>query len=261
MIKKWLAHPLTRDLDLDDPRTTELRRQVIRQNAFLSQIYADWYDLIELSIPAGPGQILELGSGAGFLAERIPNLITSEIFQLGNLRIILDGQRLPFSQGALKAIVMTDVLHHIPSIRAFFSEATRVTQPGAVISIIEPWNSDWSKLVYSHLHHEVFDPEAKSWEFSTSGPLSGANAALPWIIFQRDRALFESEFPAWGVKQIKPLMPFAYMLSGGVSLRPLMPAWSFRLICGFEDLLFPWMSRLAMFAHIVLVRKTNPETH
>ena len=30
-IKAWLAHPLTRELDLDDPRTTQLRRQIIQE--------------------------------------------------------------------------------------------------------------------------------------------------------------------------------------------------------------------------------------
>ena len=257
MFRKWLAHPLTRDLDLDDPRITQLRQQVIRQNAFLSQVYDSWYTLLAASIPAEPGQVLELGSGAGFLSERMPSLITSDIFFLNNLRIILDGQRLPFSKGALKAIVMTDVLHHIPSVRTFFSEALRVTRPGGVISMIEPWASTWSKFIYTHFHHEPFDTQAISWEFPSSGPLSGANAALPWIIFQRDRERFEREFPAWRVERITPLMPFAYLISGGVSMRPLMPGWSFRPVHWFESILSPIMPRLAMFAHIFLVRKSD----
>jgi len=99
MLRKWLAHPPTRDLDLDDPRITQLRQQVIRQNAFLSQLYDSWYTLLAASIPAEPGQLLELGSGAGFLSERMPSLITSDIFFLSNLSIMLDGQRLPFSKG------------------------------------------------------------------------------------------------------------------------------------------------------------------
>jgi SAM-dependent methyltransferase len=140
MFRKWRALPLTRDLD--DPRITQLRRQVIRQNAFLSQIYDSWYILLEASIPSGPGQIVELGSGAGFLSEHVPELIKSEIFFLNDMRIILDGQRMPFVKASLKAIAMTNVLHHIPSARQFF-EAARVTRPGGVISMIEPWASTW----------------------------------------------------------------------------------------------------------------------
>jgi len=258
MFRKWLAHPLTRDLDLDDPCVTQLRQKVIRQNRFLSQVYASWYDLLEISIPSGTGQIVELGSGGGFLAERIPDLITSEIFYLDDMRVILDGQNMPFAKESLKAILMTNVLHHIPFARQFFSEAARVTRPGGVISMIEPWASTWSEFIYINFHHEPFDTQSDLWEFPSSGPLSGAHAAMPWIIFQRDRDRFEREFPGWQVERITPLMPFAYLLSGGVSFRPLMPAWSFQLVHWLESvLLAPIMPRLAMFAHILLVRKSD----
>ncbi|MEI6179527.1 MAG: hypothetical protein WCP31_02135 [Chloroflexales bacterium] len=50
----------------------------------------------------------------------------------------------------------------------------------------------------------------------------------------------------------KPQMPLRYLLSGGVSLRALMPGWSFPLWREAEARLAPWMDRLAMFARIVL---------
>jgi hypothetical protein len=124
--------------------------------------------------------------------------------------------------------------------------------------MVEPWASTWSEFIYINFHHEPFDTQSDLWEFPSSGPLSGAHAAMPWIIFQRDRERFELEFPGWQVERVTPLMPFAYLLSGGVSFRPLMPAWSFRLVHWFESvLLAPIMPRLAMFAHILLVRKSD----
>jgi len=229
-IKKWLEHPLTRGVDLDDSQMTEARRFIVKQNSFLLQIYQKWYSLIKETIPISSGNILELGSGAGFLEEHIPCLITSEIMFLNHCSVILDGQQLPFSAASLKAIVMTDVLHHIPNVRSFFSEATRVVPPGGVISMVEPWVSNWSSLIYLRLHHETFEPKAASWEFSSSGLLSGANMALPRIIFHRDRAAFEQEFPDWQVEYITPIMPFAYLASGGMSTRQLLPGWSFPLV-------------------------------
>jgi hypothetical protein len=80
---------------------------------------------------------------------------------------------------------------------------------------------------------------------------------LPWVIFQRDRERFEREFPAWRVERVTPIMPFAYLISGGVSMRPLMPGWSFRPVHWLESILSPIMPRLAMFAHILLVRKSD----
>jgi len=256
-LEKWLSHPLTRDVPLDDPRLTQLRQQVIHGNSFLLQVYASWYGMLGASIPPGSGQVVELGSGAGFLAEYLPGLITSEIFYLQGMRVILDGQCMPFAKASLKAIAMTNVLHHIPSARQFFLEAARVTRPGGVISMIEPWASTWSEFIYVNFHHEPFDTKSDSWEFSSGGPLSGAHAAMPWIIFQRDRQRFEREFPAWRVESITPIMPLAYLVSGGVSMRPFMPGWSFRPIRWVENALSRAIPRLAMFAHILLVRKSD----
>ncbi|MCM2313758.1 MAG: methyltransferase domain-containing protein [Thermoanaerobaculia bacterium] len=244
-------------MDLDDPRTTVLRRRAIRENTFLSQIYDDWYGRIVASIPSGPGGVVELGSGAGFLRERLPGLITTETFHLDGMSLIVDGRRMPFTDGALKAVAMTNVLHHIPEVRQFFTEVTRVVRPGGVVSMIEPWVSDWSRFIYARLHHEPFDPTADSWEFASVGPLSSANGALPWIIFGRDRIQFEQEFREWHVVRITPFMPLAYLLSGGVSMRQLMPAWSYRAVRGFETALTPVMSHLAMFAHVVMVKRAD----
>jgi hypothetical protein len=122
--------------------------------------------------------------------------------------------------------------------------------------MIEPWVSPWSSLIYSRLHHEPFSPTAKEWGFPPGGPLSSANGAQPWIVFERDRNQFEKEFPEWQIQKIQPMMPFRYLLSGGVSMRPLMPGWSFGIWKRTESLLTPWMKSWAMFALIVL-RRTN----
>lgn len=146
------------------------------------------------------------------------------------------------------------VLHHLPQIRLFFREAARCVRTGGVISMIEPWVTPWSRFVYSRLHHEPFQPEAPSWELSTTGPLSGANGALPWMIFARDRLRFQQEFPNWQIELIKPIMPFRYLLSGGVSLRELAPGWTFEFWRQIENALGRWCNLLAMFAQIVLRR-------
>lgn len=255
MLKRLLSHPLLRGLDLDDPNTTKIRREVIATNPFLSQIYAEWYNLLKASLPAGPGRVLELGSGPGFLFQYIPELITSETFFVDMVHIILDGQQLPFEHAALKGIVMTNVLHHIPSPSQFFTEAARVIRPGGVISMIEPWNTLWSWLIFKHLHHEPFDDQTQEWEIRSTGPLSGANGALPWILFHRNRQRFEQNFPTWHVERTTPFMPLAYLISGGVSMRPLMPGWSYPIVHRFERALRPILPYTAMFSHILLVRQ------
>jgi len=254
-IKKLLAHPDTRDLSIDDPRTTERRRGVIRGNRFLRRIYDEWYRSLAACIPDGPGGVLELGSGAGFLAQYVPGLIASEVFMCPDIQLVLDARSLPFASGCLKAIVMVDVFHHIPDSRVFLAEARRCLRSGGSVVMIEPWVSTWSRLIYSHLHHEPFDPAAKQWIFPDSGPLSGANGALPWIIFQRDRLKFESEFPELEIRTVRPSMPFRYLVSGGVSMRQLMPAASFPLWGALESWLDAWPRTWSMFALTHLTRR------
>jgi SAM-dependent methyltransferase len=253
MLRALLAHPLTRGMDIDDPRTTALRREIIQAKPFLKRIYDEWYTQIAQSIPPGPGAAFELGSGAGFLEQYIPDVIASEIFITPGIDVVADGHLLPFADQSLRAIVMVDVFHHLPRVQDFLKEGARCIRPNGVISMIEPWVSSWSKLIYRNLHHEPFEPAAKSWNFPMTGPLSGANGALPWIVFERDRETFERDFPQWQIQQIKPIMPLRYLISGGVAMRNLMPAWSFRGWKNFERILPSHQT--AMFAHIVLRRR------
>ncbi|MGA2229904.1 MAG: class I SAM-dependent methyltransferase [Tepidisphaeraceae bacterium] len=310
-LRRWLAHPLTRGLDVDDPRTTELRKRIIAEKPFLRRIYQEWYEMLAGAIPplspspctqgegrgegssgrpcslpeskcdphpnplpeygstsltAGmergrdqrrSGAVLELGSGAGFLDQYIPGLITSDLFPCPGIKCVLDGQRLPLADATLRAIVMIDVLHHLPHARLFFAEAARCVRPGGVIAMIEPWNTPWAKWVYQHLHAEPFETESTTWEFPAQGPLSGANMALPWIILQRDRAQFEREFPQWRVKKLRAFMPFRYLVSGGVGFKNLMPSFTFSLWRGVEKCLSPLHNQLGMFVFAVLERSES----
>ena len=253
LFDKLLAHPLTRGIDLDDPQLTSLRRRIIKDKRFLREIYVEWYERIVDALPQGNGSVLELGSGAGFLKDYVRELICSEVFLCDGVDVVLDAAQLPCSNDSLRAIVMTDVLHHIPNVRSFFSEATRCVRRGGVIAMIEPWVSSWSRFVYTRFHHEPFDVDA-DWEFPDTGPLSGANGALPWILFARDYQQFRREFPEWQLKVIEPMMPLRYLVSGGVSMRTLMPGWTHGSWRAAENLVGAWMNVCAMFAFIVLER-------
>jgi SAM-dependent methyltransferase len=249
-LKAALSHPLTRDLSIDDPETTVLRAEIIREKAFLRRIYHTWYRLLIESIPEGDGLVAEIGSGAGFLKELYPPAITSEVFHSVNVDIVYNAISMPFKAGSLRSILLVDALHHVPDPGAFFSEATRCVKSGGRCLMVEPWNTGWSRWIYNHLHHETFDINGK-WSIPVIGPLSGANGALPWILFERDREIFSRRFPEWKISGITPMMPLVYLLSGGVSLRTLFPSWTYPLLrkietsVGFEN-------KAAMFALIIL---------
>lgn len=250
---KILAHPLTRGMSLDDPRTTELRKRIVRQKGFLCQLYKEWYRLLIGHIPDGSGAVLEIGSGGGFLKECDKNVFTSEVFFIPYVDAVFNAMTIPFKGASLRAILMADVLHHIQEPGLFLNEAARCMKSGGRCLLIEPWNTPWSRWVYQHLHHEPFNPDG-GWRIPSTGPLSGANGALPWILFERDRSLFRQQFPEWSISLVTPMMPFVYLLSGGVSLRSLMPAWTYRWVRFMEGRITRMDRTCGMFAFIVLER-------
>jgi len=255
LLSSLLQHPLTIGLDVDDPETTSLRRTIMREKGFLSRMYKEWYGLLKDELPAGDDLVIELGSGAGFIKDIIPGVVTTDILDIDGVDCVLpeDGS-LPFDDQSLRGIVMTDVLHHIPTPRLFFKEATRAVRSGGVIVMIEPWVTSWSTLVHK-MHYEPFRPESEEWEFPPQGPLSGANGAIPWMMFKRDREQFEKEFPEWEIEKIKLLMPVTYLVSGGISFRSLSPGWAYGLCRTLERCLGCLGNHVAMFGLIKLTRR------
>ena len=108
-LRNWLAHPLTRGISIDDPRTTSIRCRIIQEKHFLHRIYEEWYIAITEALPPGTQPVLELGSGAGFLRDYIPGLITSEVFSCPGICVVLDGQQLPFPSDTLRLTFRSNV--------------------------------------------------------------------------------------------------------------------------------------------------------
>ena len=242
-----------KESSLDAPETTLQHRAIILRKSFLKQIYIRWYRSF-LSMLSGlpEGTIVEIGSGGGFLKDMDARIVTSDILDGVHCDLTFSAEAMPFADNSLAAILMIDVLHHIPDNKKFFAEAQRTLKPGGKIIMVEPANTAFSRFIFKNFHHENFDPASVDWSFPTSGPLSGANGALPWIIFERDYSLFTSLFPYLKREQIKRHTPFAYLASGGLTLKSLMPGFMFKPFSLFEYLLSPLNKWIAMFQTIIV---------
>ena len=135
----------------------------------------------------------------------------------------------------------------------FLQEVNRVLADNGRMMMIEPANTLWGRFIYKNFHHEPFEPEG-SWTIPLSGPLSGANGALPWIVFVRDFPLFQEKFPDLKMEVIKFRNPLLYLLSGGVSYRQLLPDFAFGLI-NLIDRILPGMSK--QFSMFMVVKVTR----
>ncbi len=248
-----LAHPATRGLALDDPATTARRRAILREKPLLEAIHLEWYRWLAARVPGGAGVAVELGAGGGFLRELIAGLVTSDVSRGAGAALLADACALPFEGGSLRALAMVNVLHHLPEPERFLAEAVRCLRRGGALLMVEPWLSPWSRFVYRHLQDEPCAPEGE-WRFASSGALSGANLALPWILLARDRERFSRRFPELVVDELSPTMPFAYLLSGGVATRWGAPGWSYRALRALEQL-GPLEQALGIFARIRVTRR------
>lgn len=238
-----------------DRQSLDESRSIIRRKKFLTLIYEEWYRLFTENLPDTPGAVLEIGSGGGFLGEILPDCITSDCVYLPWIDTVVNGAALPFKTRSLRAIICTDVLHHLADPGKFMSEVDRCLNRNGALMLVEPWVTAWSSFVYSRFHHEPFDPRAALWKNPVAGPLAGANGALAWIMFERDRGTFEQLFPGLRVALVRPFMPLRYLLSGGIGKTGFAPAATFNFWKHLERLLSPFNKHLAMFAYITLVKR------
>ncbi|TSA34627.1 MAG: class I SAM-dependent methyltransferase [Porphyromonadaceae bacterium] len=247
------------NLPLDSPERTIIHRNLIKSKKFLRKLYEQWYSEFSNEISSSPqGLLLELGSGGGFLKEMEPRVICSDVIDLPTNDMTFSALEMPFEDQSVAAIFMTDAMHHIPDSEKFLQEVNRVLVDNGKLILIEPANSIWGRFIFRNFHHEPFDPRA-SWTIPSSGPMSGANGALPWIIFVRDFLIFQQKFPKLEIQVINYRNPVLYLVSGGVSYRQLLPDFFYGFLNLIDKTLPKISKQLSMFMLVKITR--IPELH
>jgi SAM-dependent methyltransferase len=234
----------------------DAQRQVILRRPLLKRCYDDWYArlLADADSVPGPGALAELGSGGSYLKQLRPEIITSDVSP-GIADQVIDGRELPFGDGAVRALFLTHVMHHIPDVSAFFREAQRVLVPGGVISMIEVAHTPFARFFFRNFHHEPYQDEVREWAFTQADSMMDSNQALSWMIFVRDRAVFERQFPTLQIEALELLPWFTYMSSGGVNARYLIPRFMNGVMIGLEWALTPLAGMLSLHWHIRVRKK------
>jgi SAM-dependent methyltransferase len=214
----------------DELRERTLLRFATHQRAWdakpeLRTLYAEWYRRVAAELPpVAVGPRIELGSGPGFAREFIPDLELTDLVKAPWHDREVSAEDLPFADRSIGALVLFDVLHHIPAPRRFFEEANRVLCPGGRLVLCEPYISPVSWPVNKLFHVEPVymrvDPLAPN---ATEGrdPFD-ANQGIPTLLFVRERAAFERAFPALAIRRIERLAGLSYPASGGFSRRRLL---------------------------------------
>ena len=201
------------------------------------------------------GIAVEIGSGGGFAKEVIPELVTTDTVAYEGVDRVVDATRMPFPDASVRAILMLNVFHHIPDVEAFLREATRCLRPDGRLLIVDEHPGFIGLPIYRHLHHEPFRPDTPEWRFESEGPLSGANGALAWMVFRRDRARFERDFPGLRLLSYEPHTPFRYWLTGGLKRWCLLPGALFGIASRVDRALIRLSPEFGSFVDVEVARR------
>jgi SAM-dependent methyltransferase len=244
-------------IDLDDPLRAPAIRAAINRKPGLRALYEEFYALYrrEMSLAPRAGVAVEIGAGAGFAREQVPGLVASDILGYPGLDLVMDARQMPFLDGSLRFICMLNVFHHIPDVGAFLREAERCLGVGGRMLIMDQHHGWLSRWILRFGHGEPYHPEAREWGFETTGPLSGANGALAWMVFQRDAEGFARRFPGLKLEQYRPHTPLRYWLSGGLKRWSLLPGSLFRAASVVDAALLRLSPQWGSFVEVVIVKK------
>jgi SAM-dependent methyltransferase len=216
----------------------ENHRRAWEENPALQSLYAEWYGRIADALPAPAlGPWVEIGSGPGLARRFIPDLELTDLVRAPWHDREVNAEALPFGPASLGALVLLDVLHHLPNPRRFFAEAVRVLRPGGRIVLCEPYMSPVSYPIYKLFHIESLDmradPLAPAATNGSSRDPFESNQAIPTALFGRSRRAFEEAFPELRIQGVERLAGLSYPASGGFSRGPMLPL---RLWAALRDL-------------------------
>lgn len=246
-------------LELDSPHRFFDIQKIIKSKPSLMKLYEEYYQRFSEVLKTCPpsGIALELGSGAGFIKEVLPDVTTSDVIPYEGVDSVVDATKMPFGDGELRAIFLLLVFHHIPNVPSFLREATRCLKEGGRIYIVDQHHGWLSRWILKYAHHEPYHADAREWEFESSGPLSDANGALSWIVFSRDVARFKREFPDLELLYYRPITPLRYWLTGGLKSWSLLPNALFPLLTWVDRIICRFVPNLGSFVEIE-IRKRGP---
>jgi len=162
-------------------------------NSSYYDLEAEYYDIIHLHMQEEQGlfraltgllgsadtKVLDVGTGTGFVLDNYAG--EGQFICLDVSRKMLekaagkhpdrieallraDAERMPLAAGAVDAVVLSSVLHHLPRPRKCLGEIARVLKPGGDLLVFhEPLigrEGFWFK-VFRKLHYVVFGPESE----------------------------------------------------------------------------------------------------
>lgn len=242
--------------NIDAVITTIRHSEIIQSKPLLKDFYKSCYHFFKCNSDLGDKKIrVELGAGAGFVKSVMPEVLTSDVVQLPDIDLICRGESMPFADNSVDNFYMMNVFHHVPDVSRLLAEISRCLVTSGSLIMVEPANTLFSRLIYKYFHHEPFLSQQIDWQLPEGGGrLSNANGALAWMVFKRDKEIFDKLYPSLCLEMYDEFCPLSYLLSGGLSSIQFIPGRLGSFISLLERAIEPINSFSGMFVKII-VRK------
>lgn len=254
-----LRDPSVQCIDVDGADRMAVHSRMLAGKPMLRTVFVEFHEIFERldrQFLTAEGLRVEIGAGVSPIRDSYPDVLATDIVPSPRLDRVLDAQDMNLADGTVRVIFGQNCFHHFPNPDRFFSELDRVLAPGGGAILLEPYHGPFASFLFKRLFRtEGYDKDYPSWETPATGPMNGANQALSYLVFQRDRQVFESRHP--GLKIVaEELCPnyLKYLLSGGLNFRQLCPDWAAGLVTGLQRAISP-LNRWLALHHVVVLRK------
>jgi len=234
-------------LELSDQERFVAHKRVLQAKPHfaeaLSEIQKAMWNACERNALVNKGVRIELGTGVVSMKALDASVISSDIVSVSDLDVVFDAQHMPFADESVGRMYAQNVFHHLGNPDQFLSEVERILIPGGVVALLEPFHNTLSKFIYPRLFRtESYDLDG-GWDNIQLSSMVGANQALSYIVFVRDRARYERNFPNLNLVEacVAPA-GLRYLGSGGLNFISLLPRWAFPLLAKLDSrtMAKPW---------------------
>jgi SAM-dependent methyltransferase len=258
-IIKRLKDPRLETVDFDSDELLVIQKAILLEKKMMRGVFTHFYQrcmALDKKYFSGNGQRLEIGAGVSFFNRLFPDVLITDIKKSGHLDRVIDAQQMDMENESVRAIYGINCFHHLPEPDKFFHELERVLVRGGGCILIDPYYGPISEMILTRLFKtETFDKSQPGWNTASRGVMVGANQALSYIVFVRDRETFREKFPGLEIVYSHPLNNYLqYLLSGGLNFKQLCPDFFIPAIKGIEFLLTPLAPIFALH-HIIVLRK------
>ena len=254
-----LRDPSLDNIDVDGQNRLALHSKMLERKRMLREVFTAFHHLfckLDRLFLTAKGFKIELGAGIAPMRDSYSEVLATDVVYGSHLDRVLNAEDMELDDCSVRVLFGQNCFHHFPHPDQFFNELDRVLVPGGGAILLEPYYGPFATFLFKRLFWtEGFDKAYPSWETPVIGPMNGANQALSYIVFVRDRVEFERKHPTLKiVHQELDGNYLKYLLSGGLNFRQLCPDAMGTFVDFVQWCLSP-LNRWLSLHHVVVICK------